>query len=360
MRKRKPAAEQWNRVPSCAGLMTRLACARARDAGIDLAPLLRRAGLTVRAIEDESLRLSVTAQIECVNLLAEALHDRILGFHVARDMDLRRTGFLYYVAASSETLGGGLQGIARYSTMFNEGIKLETDLGEAVRIGFKFSGVPRKSDRHQTEAWITAIILFCREITGRDLQPLRIRIMHQRIAESGELDGFFGRAVEFGADSDEIWFAGDAAKIAIINADPYLNRLVTAYCEEVLARRKTRSGALQADVENAIATLLPHGPTRIEKVAQKLGLSPRTLRRKLAAEGVTFAGILEELRFALAKHYLAEQDLSISRIAWLLGYTEVSAFSHAFRRWTGRPPRADRARPRRHPRLRPAARSARR
>jgi AraC-like DNA-binding protein len=93
--------------------------------------------------------------------------------------------------------------------------------------------------------------------------------------------------------------------------------------------------------------LLPHAQGNVESVAHKLGISPRTLRRKLAAEGVTFAGIREDLRLALAKRYLTEQDLSISRIAWLLGYTEVSAFSHAFRRWTGRTPRADRPRQRR-------------
>jgi AraC-like DNA-binding protein len=102
-------------------------------------------------------------------------------------------------------------------------------------------------------------------------------------------------------------------------------------------------GAIQADVENALAALLPHGQTGIESVAEKLRMSARTLRRKLAAEGVTFAKILEDLRFALAKHHLAEPDLSISRIAWMLGYTEVSAFSHAFRRWSGRPPRAVRS-----------------
>jgi AraC-like DNA-binding protein len=166
--------------------------------------------------------------------------------------------------------------------------------------------------------------------------------------------------VEFGADRDEISFAGEAAILPVVNADRYLNKLVIGYCDEVVSRRKVRSGVIQADVENAIAALLPHGETRVETVAQRLRVSPRTLRRKLAAEGVTFAGILEDLRFALAKHYLAEQDLSISRIAWLLGYTEVSAFSHAFRRWTGRTPRADRTRRRRPAAATRAARRVRR
>jgi AraC-like DNA-binding protein len=88
---------------------------------------------------------------------------------------------------------------------------------------------------------------------------------------------------------------------------------------------------------------LPHGQARRDVVAQKLGLSPRTLGRKLSADGISFARILEELRIGLAKRYLSERGLSISRIAWLLGYTEVSTFSHAFRRWAGRAPRADRS-----------------
>ncbi len=327
--------------------MTRLCCAHAQNAGIDIAPLLRRSGLTLSDIEDENVKLSVASQIKCVNLLAQALDDRLLGFHVALDMDLRRTGFLYYVAASSAVLGDAVRRIARYSTMFNEGIKLETDFGDVLRIGFEYTGISRRSDRHQIEAWTTAITRCFREITGRELQPLEVKIIHQRIPQSAEIDSFFGRAVEFGANADEVAFAGEAAKLPIVNADRYLNKLLIGYCEEVLARRKARLGAVQADVENALAALLPHGQTGIESVARKLRIGPRTLQRKLAAEGVTFAGILEDLRFALAKHYLAEQDLSISRIAWMLGYTEVSAFSHAFRRWSGRPPRAARSQQRR-------------
>jgi AraC-like DNA-binding protein len=360
MRNRTPPAKRLSAIPDCSGLMTRLCCAHAQSAGLDLAPILREAGLVVRDIEDETVRLSVATQIKCLNLLAQALGDRLLGFHVALTMDLRRTGLLYYVAASSDNIVDAVQGIARCSAMLNEGIRLETVLGQTLRIGFGYAGVSRRSDRHQIEAWTTAIVRCCREITGRGLQPVAVRILHPRIPESGELDGFFGRSVDFSAGRDEIAFAGVAAKVPVVNADRYLNRLVVGFCEDVLARRKARSGVIQADVENAVAALLPHGQPGIEDVAQKLRIGTRTLRRKLAAEGVTFARILEDLRFALARHYLAEQDFSISRIAWLLGYTEVSAFSHAFRRWTGRTPRADRSRRRRSVPPLPAKRRARR
>jgi len=71
-------------------------------------------------------------------------------------------------------------------------------------------------------------------------------------------------------------------------------------------------------------------------------MSTRTLTRRLAAEGQTFGQVVDELRTDLAERYLRDRDLSISQIAWLLGYQEVSAFTHAFRRWTGRTPSASR------------------
>jgi len=154
---RTPSSKRLSAIPGCAGLMTRLACAYARRAGLDLQPVLKRVGLTVRDIENESVPLGVTTQIACLNLLAQALNDRLLGFHVAQNMDLRRTGFLYYVAASSDNLGDALQRIARFSGMVNEGVALATDFGDELSVRFTYAGVPRQSDRHQIEAWIAAI-----------------------------------------------------------------------------------------------------------------------------------------------------------------------------------------------------------
>jgi AraC-like DNA-binding protein len=85
---------------------------------------------------------------------------------------------------------------------------------------------------------------------------------------------------------------------------------------------------------------LPHGQARAEEIARKLGVSRRTLTRRLSLEGLTFAGVLQRFKFDLAKRHLDDETLSISEIAWLLGYQGVSAFTHAFKRWTGRAPRA--------------------
>src|SRR4029078_13633814 len=110
------------------------------------------------------------------------------------------------------------------------------------------------------------------------------------------------------------------------------------YCEETLASRNQARDSFRVCVENVIAPLLPHGRPQATAIARKLNLSPRTLARRLADEGLSFASVLDEMRRELAMRYLADAKLSISQVAWLLGVQEVSAFTHAFRRWTGQTP----------------------
>jgi AraC-like DNA-binding protein len=117
------------------------------------------------------------------------------------------------------------------------------------------------------------------------------------------------------------------------------NKLLLKYCEAVLADRKGDASQLRTRVENAISSALPHGRVLVEDIALSLGMSQRTLARKLADEGLNFSDILEQLRRELAVRYLHDCELHVSKIAWLLGFNEVSAFTHAFKRWTGKTPR---------------------
>ena len=190
---------------------------------------------------------------------------------------------------------------------------------------------------------MTVLTRACRELTERRLLPLRVQMTHRREGDFSELDRFFGCDVEFGAAVDEVAFAPAIKDLTVVGADPYLNNLLVAYCEEALARRPTTSGDLRSGVENAIAPLLPHGKVTVAAIARTLGMSQRNLARRLAARGLTLGKILDELRSDLAKRHIKDKDLSISEIAWLVGYQEVSAFTHAFKRWTGRTPTEMRA-----------------
>jgi AraC-like DNA-binding protein len=267
------------------------------------------------------------------------LPDEFLGFRLAQRFELRNLGLLYYVPASSRTLGEALQRIARYCAIQNEGVTITYRNVKDISMTCKYVGVPRSPDRHQIEFFITTLVRLCRELAGRHLTPSCIKLMHRRTEVPFEFRAFFGCAIEFGSDIDEVTYPGTSARLPIVSADPYLNSLLVQYCDETLASRKVKSSAWRLSVENAIAPLLPHGRARIAEISQRLGISPRTLERRLATEGMTFSRVLDELRLDLAKRYLREHDLPISEIAWLLGYRETSAFNHAFKRWTGKTPK---------------------
>ena len=346
-------------LPTATGALARLAAQEASTAGFDLGPLLKTAGLTAAQIDDADERLSVKAQIAFVEAVARAMGRDRLGFELAREFDLRTIGLLYYVAASSETLVEAVQRIERFSAVGNEAMVFRCSKGADLEIRLDYSGVARHSDRHQVEFFLTTLVRLCRSLTGMPLTPLSVTISHARSEGLAEYNRFFGCQPEFAAPHDRVVFRDECRRLPIVSADPHLSDILVGYCEETLAsRRNGARSSFRASVENVIAPLLPHGKPQAARVARKLNMSPRTLARRLADEGLSFASVLEEMRRELAMRYLEDARLSISQVAWLLGFQEAGAFTHAVRRWTGQTPSEIRRSELRPDRLAPRPRSA--
>jgi len=325
------------------GGIARHAYTRCAKAGLSTDIMLRKAGLTRAQIDKPDVRITVESQIKFLDLAAKALRDEWLGFHLAQAFDLREIGLLYYVAASSDLLGDALQRCARYSGVNNEGARLNYRAEKQITLGVSYEGVARHPDRHQIEFMMTTLVRGCRQLTGQMLRPQCVTLSHLRTGEFKEIKKYFGCSVVFGGLVDEIAFSKRIERMQISSADPYLNALLLKYCDEARDRRVTKPSPLRLSIENAIAPLLPHGKVNASEAARSLGLSQGTLARRLKSEGLSFSRILRDLRYDLTRTYLREKSLSISMIAWLLGYEEVSSFTHAFKRWSGKTPRQARA-----------------
>jgi AraC-like DNA-binding protein len=325
-------------IPMARGGLSRLAIARLKSAGVLVEPLLRRAGLTPEVVAEPEERLSVRSQVALLDEVAIALKDNCLGFTLARDFEPREIGLLYYVMASSQTLGEALKRLARHSKVTNEALVFGYREGNRLIISLSYSGVPRHSDRHQIEFCMFGLLRICRLLTGQNIVPQHFSIAHHRSEGIAEMARFVGTKVEFGADRDEFALNLDARELPLVHSDSYLNDLLVKYCEAALADRRDDTSQLRTKVENAIASVLPHGKVLVEDIARGLGMSERTLARKLSDEGLNFTEILQNLRRDLAVRYLKDHKLHVSKIAWLLGFREVSAFTHAYKRWTGKTP----------------------
>lgn len=333
-------------IPSATGGIARLACARLREFGKDATDIITAAGARPEQFYDDAIRLEVPKQIVILKSVSEELQDGLLGFHLARSFDLREVGLVYYIIASSKGFSDSLLNAKRYCAIMNEGVRLHVRQDERmVAIALEYVDIERQSDLHQIEFWMVTMVRICRQVTGTRLALHRLKVRHRRDEVPVEFKGFFGCDVEFGADSDEIILPASVISLPIVGRDNYLNDLLRKYAEAALAHRPKGRATLRSAVEGVLPQLLPHAKANTTNVAKQLAMSTRTLSRKLREEGVLFTTILDETRQALATGYLAERDLPVSQIAWLLGYHEVSSFTHAFKRWTSMTPQQFRSAP---------------
>jgi AraC-like DNA-binding protein len=215
---------------------------------------------------------------------------------------------------------------------------------QGLVVEVSFVGLPRHGLRQNAEFGISVLFKALREMARHRIRPTRAAFVHARNSALREFERFYGCPVEFGraasegVSSDLLEFSNDALNIPLITADRKLIAALQPFCDMAAKERGTVRGTLRAAVENEVEKLLPHGKAKTRTVAKALALSARTLLRRLADEGTTYAEVVDELRRSLALQYLKEPGMSLSQIAWALGYEGSTSFNHAFRRWTGRSP----------------------
>ena len=330
-------------LPTATGFAGRHALAALRNHGDDPAPMLERLGLSQQGMKEYQIRISAAAQAALLELAAEALHDPVLGLRLAREVSPREVGVLFYVASAAKDLGEAIALFARYFRIVNDAVRIKLTRGDNdLVVEIHLAGVSRSRATQNAEFGIAVIVKSLREITGRNVHPTKITLVHMRNSDFLDFERFCGCPVEFGGSSDRLVFSNQSLAVPLITEDVHLLDALRPICDEAAKQRDTAAGSLRAAVENEAQKLLPHGRARRYDVAKMLAMSTRTLARRLALEGTTFEEVVDELRQSLALQYIKTPSISLSEMAWLLGYEGSTSFNHAFRRWTGAPPSAAR------------------
>jgi AraC-like DNA-binding protein len=326
-------------LPTVTGIAARLAINALRRHNVAIAPLLRRAGLSEQDFDDRWRRISAASQAKFLEYAAEATDDGAFGLHLAEEANPREAGLLFYVASAANNIAEAVALFARYSRIANEAARFKPmQAVGGIVTEISFVGIPRHSARQVTEFGIALTIKGLREIAGRNIDPTHLSFIHPRNSGLREFERFFGCPVEFGASGDQVAFSNETLALPLVTEDRHLLETLRPICDAAAKERSTAIGSLRAAVENEAQRLLPHGKAKRHIVAKTLGHSERTLTRKLADEGTTYEQVLDQLRQSLALQYIKEEGVSLSQIAWLLGYEGSASFNHAFRRWMGRSP----------------------
>ncbi len=328
-------------LPTATGFAARQAIAVLRKRDVAVAPLLRRVGLSERDFDDRQRRISANAQAKLLEYAADALSDSAFGLHLAQQANLREAGLLFYVTSAARTIGETLPLYERYSRIVNEAARVKlSSVHNGVVVELSFVGLSRHQFRQNPEFMLAANLKGMRENVGRNVHPIRVTFAHPRNSNLPEFERFFGCAVEYGATSDQWLFSNETLALPLITGDRYLLETLQPFCDEAARERNTVLGSLRSSVENELQKLLPHGKANKQTVARALGMSERTLTCRLLNEGTTYERLVDQLRRSLAFQYIKAPSVSLSQIAWLLGYEGSTSFNHAFVRWTGRSPSA--------------------
>jgi AraC-like DNA-binding protein len=328
-----PSPFLWTR-----GIAARQTLRYLEKKGFDAAPLLSKAELSRPQLTDDPGGISVASQHRFLELAAREIHDPLLGLHVAAELDTRDIGILFYLQASSATVAEALDYLARYGATTSEEIRLEISRQDG-EILLTFHHVLESDDprRQHSELVALAFNRVLRFLTNHDFAPRRMTFAHTRNRGLREVDRIMRCPVEFGQATDSWVLLQSDLELPILSKDSRLLQILEQHANDLLSARRSPAGLLGL-VENQLLVALRGGRVQAAEVAEQLGMSERSFRRRLAEEGTSFGEVLDRLRNRLALRYLEDKSITLKQIAWRLGYSEPGAFNHAFKRWTGTSP----------------------
>lgn len=268
---------------------------------------------------------------------AHALSDPLLGLHLGQQITPAHFGLMGYVLLACPSLGAALQRLREFERLFYDVSPLQVH-GTANGLILEWGTENGRPGPLVDEAAIMALVQIARNITGQaSLAAQRIDFVNAASLPVAEYESAFGCPVRFSQDATRVLVPLAWLALPLRQPDPHLLALLRDQAAEQLRRLPPR-GALSARIRDEIPALLQAGTASADTVAQRLHLSTRSLHRQLALEGLQFRALRDECLYQLACDYLADWRIQLSEIAQLLGYSEQSAFTRAFRRWSGTSP----------------------
>ena len=307
---------------------------QAVELGLDRTELLAAAGLREEQLADPETRVSAAKVRSLWIYMLEQIPDPALGLKLGADTRLRDFGLVGYVMLHRRTLRDVFECLGRYSRLVSDLARFEV-VARADGAILHF-GDPQAREvvilRQQIELGLASIVAAAAELTGRRLEPLEVMCPYPPPEDRGPYTRFLGRNLAFGTPRAGLRVAAHALDLPIVGSDPTLGRYLEDHAKEVLQANRP-GGEVSDRVRVELWRQLAEGNATLETVAPELGMSTRTLQRRLDEEGTSFGDILDALRHGLASVMLREQAVSIHELTYLLGYSEPSAFYRAFRRW---------------------------
>lgn len=307
--------------------------------GVDPAELLGAAGIDPAELADEDGHVPHSAERRLWREAVRRTRDESFGLHLSERLAVDTFGALGFAVRSSATLGEAYRRAARYLRLLVHGPALSIHLeGSSAILRHEPPRGPVPS-RHAVEFFFGNLVMIARHGVDATFVPRSARFRHEAPARTDDHHRLFGPDVRFGQARDEIAMDRAALEKPQSHAEPALGEVLDRHLGALLAALP-ESASFMDRARSALAAELGRGEPSLTALAGRLRMSPRSLQRRLQQEGTSLSSLLDDLRAEMATRYLGESRESISEVAFLLGFSEVSTFHRAFKRWTGVTPAA--------------------
>ncbi|MFY0690475.1 MAG: AraC family transcriptional regulator [Paracoccaceae bacterium] len=314
----------------------------AAGTGVDQRQLLASVGLEPDSENDPKKMLVDAVYYDLIERIAGMIDVTDLSVRTGASMQLDEYGALGLAWKAAPTLLGSYTRVERYARLWTSVVEYEL---RTINRGTLFilhrSGERRLGLRLSNEATLASAVAISRQVSPVPFAPVEVHLKHPPPRTLEFHERYFGCPVSFGSDLDALLLSHDSLAQPNKLGDEGITRFLDNHLEVEL-RGVVNAASIESLARDVIARSLSEGIPRAADVARTLGLSVRSLHRRLAEDGLSFRTVTEETRKELAEGLLRDERYSLSEIAFLTGFSEQSAFNRAFKRWIGRTPAAHR------------------
>jgi AraC-like DNA-binding protein len=307
--------------------------------GVSPAIVLAGAGVSREVLQTPEAPLPLEAIFGGWAAAMRAIRDDGLPVLVARTVSIEHYSVLGFAVMTAASGREALARVVRFvSLVTNHGGRWQMEeRPDALVARWLRSGERSLGHRLANESVLAEFLHVSRQILGSDLKALSVSFRHPAPPDTGLHAQHFGVTPKWQADSDEIVLPKAILTAVPSFANPGLSRHFEALAQRLLQEASSEP-TVAARVRLAILEALPDGEPASATIARRLGMSERTLRRALANEGESFSRLVEAVRKERASRLISDPSASLAEVAFSLGFSELSAFSRAFKRWHGRAP----------------------
>ena len=326
--------------PTTMSLATRALAATLHDEyELDPEPVFRQAGIDPDLQADPQLRYPLSQMRRLWQAAVEASGDPLVGLKTGWRVHPADFYAFGYSWLASSTLLDGMQRLCRYHRMLSTA-SVEISLRETAAhyaLSAAFPDDSRSPPKEGCDAGMTALLKLCRIVAAKDVYPERVELTCGPDVHPEAYREHLGAPIEFGFDAGTFYFSKALLEETLPGGTPEVAKATDRISERYLETIDPHKIASQ--VRRLLIAMLPSGGADQDRVASRLHRSTSTLQRQLQAEGTSYRDVLDNTRRSLAEDYLRDGKMSHAQIAYLLGFSDQSNFSRAFKRWTDRSPR---------------------